>query len=71
MTTVFVPDYDWNAQYNSVEECAEEAMKYGDMAEGDEFKLVRLRVYACTTYRMVGGKPVPVTMAFPDPKARQ
>lgn len=59
---IFVPDYEWNSHWNSVEESVAEC----DYTEGDEFKMVRLTVGACTTYRIVNGKPVPVVVAFPD-----
>ncbi len=63
---VFVPDYEWNSQWDSVEQAVEEGQKYGDYSEGDEFKMVRLTVGACTTYRIVNGKAVPVAVAFPQ-----
>jgi len=63
---IFVPDYEWNAHYGSVEESVLEGMKCGDFAEGDEFRMVRLTVGACTTYRIVDGKPVPISVAFPE-----
>lgn len=59
---IFVPDYDWNAHWGSVEESAT-ACEY---EEGEEFVMVRLTVGAATTYRMQGGKPMPVSVAFPD-----
>ena len=59
---IFVPDYEWNAHYDSVEE----NMTGCDYEEGDEFKMIRLTVGACTTYRVVNGKPVPVAVAFPE-----
>jgi hypothetical protein len=65
MKTIFVPDYEWNSHYNSPEECVLLGQQCGDFNEGDEFKLVRLEVGACTTYRVVNGKPVPVVVAFP------
>jgi hypothetical protein len=58
---IFVPDYEWNSHWDSVEENVAEC----DYAEGDEFKMVRLTVGACTTYRIVNGKPVPVIVSFP------
>lgn len=64
---IFVPDYDWNAHYESVEESVDEGMKYGDFEEGDEFSMVRLTVGACTTYKIVDGKAVPISLAFPKP----
>lgn len=63
---IFVPDYEWNAHYSSVEESVAEGMKCGDFDEGEEFKMVRLTVGACTTYKIVDGKPVPVAVSFPD-----
>lgn len=65
MKTIFVPEYEWGAHYESVEEYVASGQEYGDIKEGDEFKLVRLNVYACTTYRMVDGKAIPVEAAFP------
>jgi hypothetical protein len=59
---IFVPDYDWNSHWSSVDESAGEC----DYAEGEEFKMVRLTVGACITYRIVNGQPVPVLVAFPD-----
>ncbi len=58
---IFVPDDDWNSQWESVDEYVS---AYG-YAEGEEFKMVRLTVGAFTTYRIVKGKPVPVAIAFP------
>ena len=58
---IVVPDYDWNSQWKSVDECASEC----GYAEGEEFKMVRLTVGAFTTYRIVQGKPVPVAISFP------
>lgn len=63
---IFVPDYEWNAHYSTVEESVKAGFECGDFDEGDEFKMVRLTVGACTTYRIVDGKPVPVAVAFPD-----
>jgi hypothetical protein len=59
---IFVPDYEWNAHYES----PEEVIATGELAEGEEFDLVRLTVGAKTTYRVVNGKPVPVSVAFPE-----
>ena len=63
---IFVPDYEWNAHYSSVEEAVEAGGEFDELKDGDEFKLVRLTVGACTTYKMVNGKAVPVAVAFPD-----
>lgn len=63
---IFVPDYEWNAHYSSIEEMVSSGAECGDYKEGDEFKMVRLTVGACTTYRIVDGKPVPIFVAFPD-----
>ena len=63
---IFVPDYEWNSHWNSVEEAVATGKECGDYSEGDEFKMVRLTVGAMTTYRIVDGKPVPVSVAFPD-----
>lgn len=66
MTTVFVPDYEWNAQYSSVEAAVEAGLPYGDYTEGTEFTMIRLTVGAKTTYKMIDGKPVPIVVAFPE-----
>lgn len=66
MKELYVPDYEWNAHYNSPEECVEQGKEVGDFKEGEEFSLVRLQVFAKTTYKIVDGKPVPVSLAFPD-----
>jgi len=63
---IFVPDYEWNSHWNSVEEAVSAGAECGDYREGDEFKMVRLTVGACTTYRIVDGKPFPVMVSFPD-----
>ena len=57
---IFVPHYDWNSHWSTVDENVAEC----EYADGEEFKMVRLAVGACTTYRIVEGKPVSV--AFPD-----
>jgi hypothetical protein len=62
---IHVPDYEWNMHYKSPEEAVEIGAGFGDYKEGGEFKLVRLQVGAITTYRIVGGKPVPVMIGFP------
>lgn len=62
---VFVPEYDWNSQWSSVEKSVKEGVAYGDYAEGDEFKMVRLTVHACTTYKIIDGKPVATAISFP------
>jgi len=63
---VFVPEYDWNSQWESVEASVLAGQECGDFCEGNEFKMVRIMVGACTTYRIVGGKAVPVAVAFPE-----
>lgn len=60
---IFVPDYDWNSHWGSVEE----SVSVCDYAEGEEFTMVRLTVGAATTYKIVDGKPTPTRVAFPDP----
>lgn len=60
---IFVPTYEWNAHYDSVAEAVAEGR--GDYPEGAEFKMVRLTVHAETTYRIVNGQPVPVSVAYP------
>lgn len=64
---VFVPDYDWNARHPSVDASVKEGVACGDYQEGDEFKMVRLTVGPCTTYKIVNGDPVPQAISFPDP----
>ncbi len=59
---IFVPEYDWNSHWESVNENVTEC----GYAEGDEFTMVRLTVGARTTYRIVNGSAVPVAMAFPE-----
>ena len=66
MTTIFVPDGEWNTHFASPEEHIESGLEYGESKEGSEFSLVRLTVGAKTTYRIVDGKPVVVSIAFPD-----
>lgn len=63
---IFVPDYEWNSHWKSVDEAVEDGKKYGDFPEGDEFTMVRITVGAATTYRIVDGKPMPINVAFPD-----
>ena len=63
---VFVPEYDWNCQWESVEASVSAGQECGDFSEGDEFKMVRITVGACTTYRIVDGKAVPVAISFPE-----
>jgi len=62
---IYVPDYEWNAQYESPEECLALGREKGDLKEGDEFSLVRLTVGANTTYRVIDGKAVPIIITFP------
>ena len=59
---IFVPEYDWNSHWESVNENVLEC----DYTEGQEFTMVRLTVGARTTYRIVNGNAVPVSMAFPE-----
>lgn len=63
---VFVPTYEWNARYSSVEEAYAKGYACGDYEEGDEFKMIRLTVGACTTYKVIDGKPVPIELSFPE-----
>ena len=60
---VFLLEVDWNDQYLSPGDYAAQH----DCMNGDEFVLVRAAVSVATTYRMVGGLPTPVAMAFADP----
>lgn len=62
---IFVPDYEWNAHYSSIEEAVAHGQECGDYQESEEFKMVRLTVGACTTYRIVNGKAVPIAVSFP------
>lgn len=66
MITLYLPPDDWNDHYESPEECARQLADCGDLAEGDEFSLVRVEVGTSTTYRIVNGKPQPVAIAFPE-----
>jgi hypothetical protein len=63
---IFVPDYEWNSHWNSVDEAVSAGEEFGDYYEGQEFKMVRLTVGACTTYRIVDGKPIPISVSFPE-----
>lgn len=63
---VFVPDYEWNCHYASVDEAVTLGQACGDYDEGTEFKMVRLTVGACTTYKIIDGKPTPVAVSFPS-----
>jgi len=65
MKEIFVPDDEWNAHYESPDEAAQEYVECGDAVEGSEFDLVRLQVFAKTTYRIINGKAVPVAFAAP------
>ena len=58
---IFVPDYDWNSHWESVESNAAAC----ELREGEEFSLVRITVGCCTTYRIIDGKPVPIAISFP------
>lgn len=67
MVTVFVPPYEWGAQYSSIDEMLQYAAECGETyAEGEEFDMIRLEVGAKTTYRMVDGKAVPIVVSFPE-----
>lgn len=66
MKTVFVPTDDWDSHYESAEEYISFGQGFGECREGEEFELVRLEVGALTRYRVVDGKPVVVSIAFPD-----
>lgn len=59
---VFLLEADWNDQYANPEDYAAQH----ECMNGDEFVLVRAAVSVATTYRMVGGKPQPVALAFAD-----
>jgi hypothetical protein len=69
MKTIFVPDYEWNAHWDSVEMAVASGKEYGEYEEGHEFTMVRLEVYAATTYKIVNGIPVVVSLAFPSAEA--
>lgn len=59
---IFVQNCDWNTHWLS----ADEYLQEGDVAEGEEFTMVRLQVGARTTYKVENGKAVPVAVAFPS-----
>jgi hypothetical protein len=69
MVEVFVPEYDWNSHFASLEDHTKACQEHGESEEGSEFTLVRLAVGAATTYRIVNGKPEVVAIAFPDAMA--
>ena len=71
MMEIFVPEYDWNSHWSSVEESVSAGFECGDHEEGDEFTMVRLTVGAATTYKIVDGKPTPIRVAFPDPLPKE
>ncbi|WP_130358281.1 hypothetical protein [Pigmentiphaga kullae] len=56
-------DDDWNAHYTSPDEAAQGYVDCGDRVEGEEFDLVRVHVFAKTTYRIVNGRAMPVAIA--------
>lgn len=62
---IFVPDYDWNSHWNSVAEAVEAGEEFDEYPEGEEFTMVRLTVGARTTYKIVNGEPVPISIGFP------
>ena len=66
MKEIYVPDYEWNSHYNSPEECVEIGREFDEFKEGETFSLVRLQIFAKTTYKIMDGKPVPIEVAFPD-----
>lgn len=60
---VFVDVTDFSSQYDSPEDyvaCQEIGR------DGVEFELVRMDVISKTKFRMLGGVPVPVEIAFPE-----
>lgn len=65
MKEIHVAAEEWDSHYQSPEAYIAEGRKWGECEDGDEFTLVRLQVFAQTTYRIVDGKPVPVQVAFP------
>lgn len=55
-------------QYDSAQDYVEAAaVEDVDLAEGAEFRLVRITVGAATLFKIVDGKPVPVAVSFPQP----
>ena len=66
MTDIFVPTYEWNSHYASIDECVKDGKQFGEYNHGDEFEMVRITVGAKTKYRMVDGKPVPIEVSFPE-----
>ena len=61
-TQAFVLSHDMPEVWVSPDEvCAEDGH-----TEGAEFTLVRVTVGAAITYRVVNGKPVPTSIAFPE-----
>lgn len=60
---IHVQDYDWNSHFDSPADFVEAC---GDLVEGAEFELVRVVVGAKTKYRIVDGKPVPISLSFPE-----
>ena len=57
---IFVARYDWNEQYNSVEEMVD------GCSDGDEFELIRLTVGGITKYRIINGVAVAMSVSFPE-----
>lgn len=59
-------DYDnWDMRYESVEKFVSDLMEMDDDIEGQEFRLVSVRVSVVTRYKIKDGKPVAVSIAFP------
>jgi len=55
---IFLNEEDWNDQYGSTADY----VSTHQPKDGSEFTLVRATVYTATTYRMVDGKPEPMTI---------
>ena len=64
MIEVFIEGLDCVDQYATPEEFAQ----FNFTEEGGEFTLVRVGIFAKTTYRMVQGKLMPTSMQFPEIK---
>lgn len=65
MKVIFVENGDWNCHFESLEQCVADGSESGEIEDGTEFTLVRIEVFAATTYRMVDGKPTVVALSFP------
>ncbi len=62
---IFVEQADWNNHYESLEQFFSDQTEEYDDIEGMEFQLLRVAVSVATTYRIIEGKPVAISVAFP------